>query len=194
MTKIPYVLEGTGEKERSYDLYSRMMKDRIIFITGEFTRELADVVVAQLLFLESQDSEKDIYLYINSPGGRLTSMLAIYDTMTYIKPDIVTIGYGEVASAGSFILAAGTQGKRYALKNTDIMIHELSGGAVGKYAEIENSYKKITRLHKKMAKYYSQFTGKKLNVIKEDMKKDYFMTAEEARKYGLIDYVEEKRA
>lgn len=192
--RMPYVIEKNDKDgEKAYDLFSRMLKDRIIFVNGEFHPDMADVIVAQLLFLEANDPTKDIYMYINSPGGHITAMYAIYDTMQYIKPDIVTIGYGSVCSAGSFILAAGTKGKRYALPNTDIMIHELSSGAQGKFGDIKNSYEKIERLHKKMAKHYVAMTGQKLAKIKKDMERDHWLTAEEAKTYGLIDTVEENR-
>jgi len=188
---IPYVIEkGEKGQERMYDLYSRMLKDRVVFIKGEFRDEMADAVVAQLLFLESVDSEKDIQMYINSPGGHITSMFSIFDTMQYIKPDIVTIAYGQACSAGSFILAAGTRGKRYALPNAEIMIHELSGGHQGKFHEMENRFEHTKQLYEKMAKYYVGFTGQELDKIKEDMKKDYFMSAEEAKEYGLIDKIQ----
>jgi ATP-dependent Clp protease protease subunit len=188
-----YVIEEVNGEEKGYDLASRMLKDRIIFINGEFNDKMADSVVAQLLFLESQSSEKDISIYINSPGGLVTSMYAIYDTMCYIRPDVATIGYGQVCSAGSFILAAGTKGKRYALKNTDIMIHELSGGHSGMFHDMKVAYEKTKRLHDKMAKQYSKVTGQSIKKIREDMEIDNWLTADEAKAYGLIDHVEEKR-
>lgn len=190
----PYVIEeGLNGQERVYDIYSRMLKDRIIFIRGEFNPELADLVTAQLLFLESSDKEKDIYMYINSPGGMITSMFSIFDTMQYISPDVVTIAYGQAASAGSFILAAGAKGKRNALKNSDIMIHELSGGHQGKYHEMQNAFEHTKYLYDKMADYYVTLTGQSLKTIKEDMKKDFYMSAEAAKEYGLIDTVHESR-
>lgn len=192
--RIPYVIEKDDKNgERAYDLFSRMLKDRIIFVNGEFNPEMADSVVGQLLFLEAQDPDKDIYMYINSPGGMITAMYGIFDTMNYIKPDIVTIGYGSVASAGSFILAAGTKGKRFALPNTEIMIHELSGGTGGKFGDMVNDFRKIERLHAKMAEQYVVMTGQKLTKIKKDMERDYWMTADEALTYGLVDKVEYKR-
>jgi len=157
---------------------------------------MADNIVAQLLFLEAQDPDKDINIYINSPGGHITAMYAIYDTMNYIRPDIVTIGYGQVASAGSFILAAGARGKRYALPNTEIMIHELSAGTQGKFNEIKTSYEHFAEMYEKMAKHYSKMTGQSLKRVKEDMKLDNYMTPEEAKnygKYGLIDHVQGSR-
>lgn len=191
---MPYVIErGPKDQERVYDLYSRMLKDRIIFIRGEFNSAMADATVAQLLFLETAAPNKDIYMYINSPGGEINSMYAIYDVMVYIKPDIVTVGMGQCASAASFILAAGTKGKRHALPNTDIMIHELSTGVGGKAGEIRNYYKKVERLYEKMANHYVEFTGQNLKKIKADMERDFFMTAEEAVEYGLIDEVHTTR-
>jgi ATP-dependent Clp protease protease subunit len=194
MSGIPYVIEKDGKgNEKVYDLYSRLLKDRIIFISGEFTGQLSDIVVAQLLFLEADDKDRDIYVYINSPGGDVFAMYAIYDTMTYIKPDIVTVGFGSVASAGSFILAAGTKGKRYALPNTEIMIHELSSGYSGKAGDVRVHYRHLERLYEKMANHYSKFTGKSPETLKVDMQRDFYMSAEEAVEYGIIDSVQEKR-
>ncbi len=191
---IPYVIEpGPNQSERVYDIYSRMLKDRIIFIRGVFNNEMADAVVGQLLFLEATDSEKEIYMYINSPGGEIDSMYAIYDTMCYVKPDIVTIGYGHVMSAASFILAAGTKGKRFALPNSDIMIHEMSTGNKGKYHELINYNDHMIRSYKKFIQFMVKFTGQPEEKITEDMKKDYFMSAEEAVEYGLIDKVQYNR-
>jgi ATP-dependent Clp protease protease subunit len=191
---IPYVIEkGPNNSEKMYDLYSRLLKDRIIFIRGEIVEGFADAVVAQLLFLESASKEKDIYMYINSPGGLLNEMYGIYDAMCYIKPDIVTLGYGRCMSAGSFLLAAGTKGKRYALPNTNIMIHELSSGTGGKFHEMKNHYKHVEKRYELMAKYYVQFTGQKLARIKKDMKFDNYMSAEEAKDYGLIDDIQYNR-
>ena len=191
---VPNVIEdkGTG-KERVYDLFSLLMQDRIIFIRGKFDQDLADIVVAQLLYLESNDKEADIHMYINSPGGEISSMYAIYDTMKYIKNDIVTIGIGTVASAASFILSAGTSNKRFILPNTLVMLHELSAGMDGKYHEMKNRFEHTQMLYDKMAKHYSEFTGQKLSKIKKDMKKDYYMTAEEALEYGLVDTIQDKR-
>jgi ATP-dependent Clp protease protease subunit len=191
---IPYVIEkGPGDREKAYDLYSRLLKDRIIFIKGSIGSGFADGIVAQLLFLESVSSTKDIYMYINSPGGSINEMFGIFDAMSYIKPDIVTLGYGQCMSAGSFLLAAGTKGKRYALPNTNIMIHELSSGASGKYNELKNYHKFLDKLYDKMARYYVEFTGQKLNKIKKDMEYDNFMSAEEAKEYGLIDNIQYNR-
>ena len=192
---VPFVIEkGPEDQERVYDLYSRLLKDRIIFIKGQFDQQLADSVVAQLLFLESSDPEADIYMYINSPGGNISDMYAIFDVMQYIKPDIVTVGMGMCASAASFILAAGTKGKRYALKNIEIMIHELSSGNEGKAHEIFSHTEHLKVLWEKMAKHYVGFTGQKLAKIKKDMHIDYYMSAEEALEYGLIDEVHEHRS
>ncbi len=192
--RVPYVIEkGEKDQEKVYDLYSRMLKDRIIFMGGLFTSDMADCIVAQLLFLEADDGDKDICMYINSPGGEISAMYAIYDTMNYIKPDIVTVGYGMIASAGSFILTAGTKGKRCALPNTNIMMHELSGGASGKYGDIKVAYKYVSSLYDKMAQHYSEMTGQDLEKVKIDMERDYYMTPEEAKEYGLIDSVEYKR-
>lgn len=192
---IPYVIEkGPNDQERVYDLYSRLLKDRIIFIRGEFNDDMADAVVAQLLFLESFDSDQDITMYINSPGGSVISMYAIYDVMNYIKTDIVTVGIGSCASAASFILAAGTKGKRFALPNIDIMVHELSTGTQGKAGDIRNYVKKMELLYERMARHYSEFTGQDINKIKKDMERDYYMTAEEAKDYGLIDAIHEHRS
>lgn len=191
---VPYVIEkGPGDQERMYDLPSRLLKDRVIFVRGVFNQEMADSVVAQLLFLESSGPEEDINMYINSPGGEVTAMYAIYDTMCYIKSPISTIAMGTCASAASFILAAGAKGKRSALPNCEIMIHELSGGAGGKFSEIKNSYEHTMHLYEKMAKHYVELTGQKLAKIKQDMQRDFYMSAEEAVKYGLIDKVLYKR-
>ena len=191
---IPNVIEGKGtNQERVYDLWSLLMKDRIIFVRGEFNQEMADVVVAQLLYLESADSEADINMYINSPGGEVSNMYSIYDTMQYVRNDIVTIGMGTVASAGSFILAAGSKGKRYALPNVSIMLHELSSGMDGKYHDMKNRFEHTSRLHDRMAKHYVEFTGQKLNKIKKDMETDYYFSAIEAKEYGLIDEIQYKR-
>ena len=191
---VPYVIE-TDEKnnDRVYDLYSRLLKDRIIFIRGTFEENMSNSIVAQLLFLESQDAQKDIYMYIDSHGGELGAMYAIFDTMQYVRPEICTIGIGKAMSAGSFILAAGTKGKRFALPNAQIMIHELASGTQGKVNEIVNEYNHVMTLYEKMANYYVEFTGQPLKKIKRDMQKDFYMTAEEAKKYGLVDEVHYRR-
>jgi len=191
---VPYVIEkGDKGQERTYDIYSRLLKDRVVFIKGVFDQHMADAVVAQLLFLESSDATKDINMYINSPGGEITAMFSIFDTMNYIKPDICTLAYGQASSAGSFILAAGTKGKRFALTNSSIMLHELSSGHQGKYHEMENSFAHTKHLYEKMAKYYVEFTGQSIETVKEDMKKDFYMSAEEAVTYGVIDKIQDKR-
>lgn len=191
---VPYVIEKDEKnRERVYDLYSRLLKDRIIFIGNPFDAQLANSVVAQLLFLESASQEDDIYMYINSPGGLITSMYAIYDTMNYIKPDIVTVGFGQCASAGSFILASGAKGKRYALPNAEIMIHELSGGARGKATDLEIELKRAMVIKEKMAKHFSEMTGQLIEKIKKDMERDYYMDPDEAKEYGLIDSVQFSR-
>jgi len=191
---VPYVIEkGEKGQEKMYDLYSRLLKDRIIFVKDVFEDNMANSVVAQLLFLESVDKDADIYMYINSPGGVITSMNCIYDTMCYIKPDIVTLGMGQVASAASFILAAGTKGKRFALPNTSIMIHELSSGLDGKFKDMKNAFTHTAETHRKMSEYYSKFTGQKVEKVMSDMELDFYMTSEEAVSYGLIDDVKINR-
>lgn len=189
MSGLPYIIEESDKGDKTYEIYSRLLKDRIIFIQGPFDDGMANGIVAQLLYLQSDNKEKDIYMYINSPGGNITSMYAIYDTMNYIKPDISTVGIGQVCSAGSFILAAGTKGKRQLLENTEVMIHELSGGTQGKYNDMINDMEKATRLYEKMAKQYVKFTGQKFDKIKKDMHRDNWMSSEEALKYGLVDKV-----
>jgi len=193
MSGIPYVIEKTDDGERSYDLYSRLLKDRIIFVTGSFEEHMSNTIVAQLLFLEANEKDKDVYMYINSRGGEIPAMYAIYDTMRHITADIVTIGFGMVMSAGSFILAAGTKGKRYALPNASIMIHELSGGTEGSFNDMLIKHKYMAKLHNKMAEHYAEMTGQKVNKVKKDMERDFYMTVEEAKTYGLIDEVQKKR-
>lgn len=191
---IPYVVEPNERgDERTYDLYSRLLKDRIVFIKGHIVSEMADAVVAQLLFLETRDSDTDINMYIHSEGGEVNAMYAMFDVMQYIKPDIRTIGMGQCASAASFLLAAGTKGKRMALPNTDVMIHELSGGTQGKFNDMLIHHEYVKKLYDKMAKNYVEFTGQPLKKIKADMQRDFHMSAEEALEYGLIDKVIEKR-
>jgi ATP-dependent Clp protease protease subunit len=193
MNYIPIVVEQTDKGERAYDLYSRMLRDRIIFIGSAFDDGLANSVVAQMLFLESEDSETDINIYINSHGGKITSAFAIYDTMKYIKPDINTIAYGTACSAGSLILAAGTKKKRIALPNTQIMIHQGRGGMEGQFTDIKIAADHTLRLHNKLIEIYAELTGQPIEKIERDMDRDYWMTAEEAVEYGLIDKVYEKR-
>ena len=191
---MAYIIEqGQNGQEKVYDVFSRMLKDRIIFITNSIDMDMANEVVAQLLFLESDSPEKDICIYINTPGGRIDAMYAIYDTMMYIKPEIITVGFGEVMSAGTFLIAAGTKGRRYALPNTQFMIHEMSSGTEGKAHEMFNYVKHMEFLYEKFSKHMAQFTGQKEKKVKEDMKIDYYMSAEEAKNYGLIDAVQLKR-
>ena len=190
---IPYVIEQTSRGERSYDIYSRLLKERIIFLDGEVNDESASVIVAQLLFLESEDPGKDISLYINSPGGSVTAGWAIYDTMQYIKCDVSTICIGMAASMGAFLLAGGAKGKRQALPNAEVMIHQPSGGARGQASEIEIEAEHIIRIKKKLNEYLAANTGQPLEAIERDTDRDHWMTAQEAVAYGLIDSVVEKR-
>ena len=193
MALIPYVIEQTGRGERSYDIYSRLLKDRIIFIGEQIDEHLASAVVAQLLFLEAEDPEKDIHLYINSPGGSVTAGMAIYDTMQYIKCDIETICIGMAASMGSFLLTGGTKGKRLALPNSEIMIHQPLGGAQGQATEIQIAADHILKTRQKLNQILAENTGQPLEVINADTERDNFMTAEEAKAYGLIDEVIKSR-
>jgi ATP-dependent Clp protease protease subunit len=189
MSYIPYVVEQTGRGERSYDIYSRLLKDRIIMLSGEINDAVASSIVAQLLFLEAQDPDKDIYFYINSPGGVITSGFSIFDTMNYIKPDIVTICIGQAASMGAFLLASGTEGKRYALPNARIMIHQPLGGAQGQATDILIQAEEIKRLKDTLNAILAEKTGKKIKQIEKDTDRDNFMSSEEAVKYVLIDQV-----
>jgi len=189
MSYIPYVVEQTGRGERSYDIYSRLLKDRIIMLSGEVNDQVASTIVAQLLFLEAQDPDKDIYFYINSPGGVITSGLSMFDTMNYIKPDIVTICMGQAASMGAFLLACGTPGKRYALPHARIMIHQPSGGAQGQSTDIQIQAQEIQRLKDTLNQILAEKTGKKSKQIEKDTERDNFMSSEEAVEYGLIDKV-----
>ena len=193
MALVPYVVEQTSRGERSYDIYSRLLNDRIIMLNEEVNSASASLVVAQLLYLEGQDPNKDISLYINSPGGSVTDGLAIYDTMQYIKCDVSTICMGMAASMGAFLLAAGTKGKRYALPNSDIMIHQPSGGAKGQATDIEIHTKHILHTKKKLNEILAANTGQPFDVIAADTERDNFMTAQQALEYGLIDKVIEKR-
>ena len=190
---IPYVVEQTSRGERSYDIYSRLLKDRIIFLDGEVNDAAASLIVAQLLFLESEDPDKDINLYINSPGGVITAGMAIYDTMQYVKPDVSTICVGMAASMGAFLLAAGAKGKRYALPNAEIMIHQPLGGAQGQATDIKIQADHIIRIKEKLNRILAEKTGQPLETIAADTDRDNYMTAEEAAAYGLIDKVVEKR-
>ena len=189
MSYIPYVIEQNSRGERSYDIYSRLLKDRIIFLGEEVTDVSASVIVAQLLFLEAEDPEKDIHLYINSPGGSVTAGMAIYDTMQYIKCDVSTICLGMAASMGAFLLAGGTKGKRFALPNSTIMIHQPSGGAQGQAPEIQIVADHIAKTKRTLNEILAANTGKPLEVIQQDTERDNFMSAEEAKEYGLIDEV-----
>ena len=192
MALVPYVLESTSRGERSYDIYSRLLKDRIIFLGEEVNEVTASLTVAQLLFLEAEDPEKDINPYINSPGGSVTAGMAIYDTMQYIKCDVSTICLGMAASMGAFLLAGGTKGKRYALPNAEIMIHQPSGGAQGQATEISIAAEHILRTRKKMNEILAANTGRTYEEIARDTERDNYMTAQEALAYGLIDNVIEK--
>ena len=189
MSLVPYVIEQTSKGERSYDIYSRLLKDRIIFLGEEVNETSASIVVAQLLFLEAEDPDKDIHLYINSPGGSVTAGMAIYDTMQYIKCDVSTICLGMAASMGAFLLSSGAKGKRYALPNSTIMIHQPSGGAQGQATEIQIVADQIAKTKKKLNEILSANTGQPLEIVEKDTDRDNYMTAEEAKAYGLIDGV-----
>ncbi|MGF3142549.1 ATP-dependent Clp endopeptidase proteolytic subunit ClpP [Facklamia sp. P13064] len=189
MNLVPTVIEQTSRGERAYDIYSRLLKDRIIMLSGPVDDHMANSVIAQLLFLDAQDPEKDIYLYINSPGGSVTAGLAIYDTMNFIKADVQTIVIGLAASMGSVLLAAGTKGKRFALPNAEVMIHQPLGGAQGQATEIEIAARHILKTRTRLNEILSEATGQPLEVIEKDTDRDNFMTAEEAKAYGLVDEV-----
>ena len=193
MALVPTVVEQTGRGERAYDIYSRLLKDRIIFLGDEVNDTTASLVVAQLLFLEAEDPDKDIHLYINSPGGSVTAGMAIYDTMQYIKPDVSTICIGMAASMGAFLLNAGAKGKRFALPNSEIMIHQPLGGAKGQATDIEIHAKWILKIKERLNKILSERTGQPIEKIQEDTERDNFMSAQEAKEYGLIDEVIEKK-
>ena len=188
-TLVPIVIEKTGNGERSYDIYSRLLKDRIVFLDGEINDLTADLVVAQLLLLESQDPERDISLYINSPGGVVTAGLAIYDTIKYIKPDVQTICIGQAASMAAVILAGGTKGKRFALPSGRVMMHQPWGGAEGQAKDINIQAREILRLKKMLTEYIAQDTGKSVETVAADLERDNFMSAADARDYGIIDKV-----
>jgi len=192
MSYVPVVVEKTGRGERSYDIYSRLLKDRIIMLSGEINDQVASSIVAQLLFLEAEDPEKDIYLYINSPGGVITSGFSIFDTMNYIRPDISTICIGQAASMGAFLLSCGTPGKRYSLPNSRIMIHQPLGGAQGQATDIEIQAKEILRMKKVLNEILSKNTKQTVKKIEKDTERDFFMSAKEAVEYGLVDKVLEK--
>ncbi len=193
MPLVPYVIEQTGHGERSYDIFSRLLKDRIVFLGEEIDEHMASLVVAQLLFLEAEDSEKDICIYINSPGGSVSAGMAIYDTMKYIKPDVSTICVGMAASMGAFLLSAGTKGKRYALPNSEIMIHQPLGGMQGQAEDMRIQAEHILKIRDKMNKIMSGNTGQPIDRIEKDVDRDNYMSAEEAKTYGLIDDVLESR-
>ena len=189
MSLVPMVVEQTARGERSYDIFSRLLKDRIIMLSGEVNDTMSSLVVAQLLFLQSEDPDKDIFIYINSPGGSITSGMAIYDTMKYIKPDVVTICVGMAASMGQFLLTAGTKGKRFALPNSEIMMHQPLGGFQGQATDIEIHANRILKIKTKMTEIIAQNTGQSIERIRQDIERDFFFSAEEAKEYGLIDKV-----
>ena len=191
---IPMVVEQSSKGERAYDIYSRLLKERIIFLTGQINDNVASLVTAQLLFLEAEDPKKEIYLYINSPGGLVTAGLGIYDTMQYIKPDISTLCIGQAASMGSFLLAAGTKGKRFSLPNSRIMVHQPSAGFQGQATDIEIHANEVLSLKKRLNEIYAKHTGKSVDEIKSALERDNFMTAEFAKTFGLIDQVVDKRS
>lgn len=194
MNLVPTVIEQSSRGERAYDIYSRLLKDRIIMLSGPVDDDLANAVIAQLLFLDAQDSEKDIYIYINSPGGSVTAGLAIFDTMNFIKADVQTIAMGMAASMGSFLLTAGTKGKRYALPNAEIMIHQPSGGSQGQATEIEIAARHILKTRERLNKILSERTGQPIEVIQRDTDRDNYMSAEDAKAYGLIDEIMENNS
>ena len=191
---VPMVVEQSNRGERAYDIYSRLLKERIIFLTGQINDNVASLVTAQLLFLEAEDPKKEIYLYINSPGGLVTSGLGIYDTMQYIKPDVSTLCIGQAASMGSFLLAAGTKGKRFSLPNSRIMVHQPSAGFQGQATDIEIHANEVLSLKKRLNEIYSKHTGKSVEEIKTALERDNFMTSDSAKSFGLIDQVVEKRS
>lgn len=189
MSLVPMVVEQTSRGERSYDIFSRLLKDRIIMLSGEIDDNLSNLVVSQLLFLESEDPDKDIYIYINSPGGSITAGMAIYDTMEYIKPDVSTICIGMAASMGAFLLSSGQKGKRFALPNSEIMIHQPLGGFKGQATDIDIHAKRILKIKDTLNEILSKNTNQPIDKIKKDVERDYFMSAEEAKNYGLVDNV-----
>tara|TARA_B100001175_G_scaffold315380_1_gene326816 strand:- start:144 stop:755 length:612 start_codon:yes stop_codon:yes gene_type:complete len=193
-TLVPMVVEQSNKGERAYDIYSRLLKERIIFLTGQINDNVASLVTAQLLFLEAEDPKKEIYLYINSPGGLVTAGLGIYDTMQYVKPDISTLCIGQAASMGSFLLAAGTKGKRFSLPNSRIMVHQPSAGFQGQATDIEIHANEVLSLKKRLNEIYSKHTKKSVDEIKSALERDNFMTADLAKSFGLIDEVVEKRS
>jgi len=190
---VPMVVEQSNKGERAYDIYSRLLKERIIFLTGQINDNVASLITAQLLFLEAEDPKKEIYLYINSPGGLVTAGLGIYDTMQYVKPDISTLCIGQAASMGSFLLAAGTKGKRFSLPNSRVMVHQPSAGFQGQVTDIEIHANEVSSLKKRLNEIYSKHTGKSVDEVKSALERDNFMTADVAKDFGLIDQVVEKR-
>ena len=193
-TLVQMVVEQSNKGERAYDIYSRLLKERIIFLTGQINDNVASLITAQLLFLEAEDPKKEIYLYINSPGGLVTAGLGIYDTMQYVKPDISTLCIGQAASMGSFLLAAGTKGKRFSLPNSRVMVHQPSAGFQGQVTDIEIHANEVSSLKKRLNEIYSKHTGKSVDEVKSALERDNFMTAEVAKDFGLIDEVVEKRS
>jgi len=194
MSYIPYVVEKTARGERSYDIYSRLLKDRIIMLSGEVNDAVASSIVAQMLFLEAEDPEKDIYFYINSPGGVVTAGMAIYDTMNYIRPDVATICVGQAASMGAFLLSSGTKGKRYALPHARIMIHQPLGGAQGQATDIAIQAKEILRMKEELNEILAKNTGQSIKKVEKDTDRDNFMSAKESKEYGMIDEVLVKKS
>lgn len=190
---IPMVIEQTARGERSYDIFSRLLKERIIFLSGAVNDHVSTLICAQLLFLEAENPKKDIFFYINSPGGVVTSGLAMYDTMQYIKPDVATVCIGQACSMGSLLLTAGAAGKRYSLPNSRVMVHQPSGGAQGQATDIEIQAREILSLRKRLNEIYVKHTGKKLTAIEEALERDRFMSAEEAKEFGLIDHIVERQ-
>lgn len=193
MSLVPIVVESSGRSERSFDIYSRLLRDRIIFLTTEVNDQTASLIVAQLLFLESEDPDKDISLYINSPGGSVTAGMAIFDTMNYIKPDVRTVCIGMAASMGAFLMMAGKKGKRLALPNSEIMIHQPLGGAQGQATDVAIRAEWLMKTKEKMTRMMSEMTGQDIERVKQDVERDYFMSAEEALKYGIIDEIYQPR-
>jgi ATP-dependent Clp protease protease subunit len=190
---VPMVVEQTARGERAFDIYSRLLKERVIFLVGAIDDHMANLIVAQLLFLESENPDKDIHLYINSPGGVITSGLSVYDTMRFIKPDVATMCIGQACSMGSFLLSAGAKGKRYCLPNSRVMIHQPSGGTQGQATDIEIQAKEILYLRGRLNRLYADHTGQPIEKIERDVERDYFMNAEQAKDYGLIDQILDKR-
>lgn len=189
MTLVPMVVDRTDSGERSFDIYSRLLEDRVIFLSGQITNELANLVVAQLIYLESKDPTKDISLYINSPGGEVTAGMAIYDTMNYIRCDVSTICIGMAASMGAFLLSSGTKGKRFALPNSEIMIHQVLGGSQGQASDVEIQTKQLLKIKQKLNKLLAQNVGKDVKDVEKDTDRDNYLTAEEAKNYGIVDQV-----